>query len=147
SLQVRPMRSGPPCAMVYGLSRALPGVRALIATVTRKITRELDLSVGRSGPHDFTVRFDLARPARPRRPSHPAANVRDDRDTPLLWRRDGRTIRLICISGKAKYFHDERLTGIRLASPTGKSVVWMDETCHRSLATGRSGFAKLSSCP
>jgi hypothetical protein len=28
-------------------------------------------------------------PRTPPRPSHPAANVRDDRETPLWWRRDG----------------------------------------------------------
>ena len=31
--------TGIPCAMVYGLSRALPGVRALIATVVGKSRR------------------------------------------------------------------------------------------------------------
>ena len=34
------------------------------------------------------LRKPLARPALPR-PPHPAPNVRDDRDTPLLWERDG----------------------------------------------------------
>ena len=38
------------------------------------------------------------------RPSHPAANVRDDRETPLRWSGTGRTIRLICASDKANYF-------------------------------------------
>ena len=47
---------------------------------------ELDPSVGRSGPHDFTVRIGRARLAQPTRPSHPAPNVRDDREAPLLIR-------------------------------------------------------------
>jgi hypothetical protein len=33
--------------------------------------------------------------AQPKRPPHPASNVRDDRDTPLLWRRDTRKMLLI----------------------------------------------------
>jgi len=53
--QVQPERPGLPCAMVYGLWRALPGVRALIATVApRETSREkLDPSIGGSGPHAF----------------------------------------------------------------------------------------------
>src|ERR1700759_2269332 len=30
------------------------------------------------------------------RPSHPAAYVRDDREAPLMWQRDARSIVLIC---------------------------------------------------
>jgi hypothetical protein len=65
--------------------------------------RQLDASVGASGPHDFAVRrssavrqravdgsrenppcHHLARPALPR-PPHLEPYVRDDRDTPLMW--------------------------------------------------------------
>jgi hypothetical protein len=49
----------------------------------RKHRHQLDISVGISGPHDFTVREPRARLVRNARPSHPAPNVRDDRDTPL----------------------------------------------------------------
>jgi hypothetical protein len=28
---------------------------------------------------------------KPKRPSHPACNVRDDRDTPLLWKQDAQS--------------------------------------------------------
>ena len=53
-----PKQSGIPCTMVYGLIRDLPGVRALIATVVPQTSlAELDLGVGRSGPHGFTVRI------------------------------------------------------------------------------------------
>jgi len=48
----------------------------------------VDISVGISGPHDFAVRFRRIRLLRRKRPPHPAANVRDDRGTPLLWGRD-----------------------------------------------------------
>jgi len=51
-------------------------------------TRELDLSVGRPGPHAFTVRADDARLASPARPSHPASTFVTTR-TPLSSRRMG----------------------------------------------------------
>ena len=50
--------------------------------------RKLSASVGAPGPHDFAVRDRDARLASLPRPPHPASYVRDDRDTPLLWRRD-----------------------------------------------------------
>ncbi len=54
--------------------------------------RELDASVGAPGPRDFAVRKCAVRlPARPR-PPHPASYVRDDRETPLWWRRDAHRI-------------------------------------------------------
>ena len=69
-----------------GFLRALPsepGFLATIASAMRQHRRQLDASVGASGPHGFAVR----KPKRPRqkrrsRPSHPA-RVRDDRETPL----------------------------------------------------------------
>jgi hypothetical protein len=72
--------------------------------------RELDASVGASGPHGFFVRVlhvssacsenrsrahhppcDPIARNMPPRPSHPAPNVRDDRETPLSMGRDGRS--------------------------------------------------------
>src|SRR3954447_24438639 len=60
-------------------------------------SRKLDASVGASGPHDFAVRVGVARPRSCE--LHAAldilastasrTHVRDDRDTPLLMRRDG----------------------------------------------------------
>src|SRR5690348_1049966 len=64
--------SGIPCAMGYGLLRALPGVPGLLAAIARDIVLELDSSVGKSGPHDFAVRIRAARRAAPTRPLHPA---------------------------------------------------------------------------
>jgi hypothetical protein len=44
--------------MVLRLIRALPGVPGLLATVACEfVTRKLDPSVGRSGPHDFAARL------------------------------------------------------------------------------------------
>jgi hypothetical protein len=73
-----------------GLFRALPGDRALLPSSSAQGSppRKLDASVGASGPHDFAVRISIARLAKPSRPPHPAPNVRDDREAPLLSRRD-----------------------------------------------------------
>ena len=48
----------------------------------RKCFRQLDTSVGVSGPHDFAVRFSAVRQERIRVHRIPP-RVRDDRDTPL----------------------------------------------------------------
>ena len=61
---------GFPCAMVYGLYRALPGERAFLPPSLRENkSAQLDASVAASGPHDFAVRFharsSLARYQRP----------------------------------------------------------------------------------
>ena len=51
--------AGFPCAVVYGLLRALPGEPGFLATfigAMREHRRQLDASVGASGPHDFAVR-------------------------------------------------------------------------------------------
>ena len=50
----------------------------------RRLLRQLDTSVGVSGPHDFAVRYHAIRQRRNQRPPHPAFNVRDDREAPLL---------------------------------------------------------------
>jgi hypothetical protein len=55
----------------------------------RNCFRQLDASVGASGPHDFAVRAHRHSSLDMPRPSRPAPNVRDDRDTPPLWVRDG----------------------------------------------------------
>ena len=60
---VTPVSPGIPCAMVYGLFRALPGDRAFLPPSPAKVAfRELDASVGASGPHGFAVRVRHVRP-------------------------------------------------------------------------------------
>ena len=84
-----PERAGIPCANGFnGFLRARPGDRALLSPSPARMSRQLDISVGISGPHDFAVRLKRIRLLRRKRPPHPAPNVRDDRDTPLLRRRD-----------------------------------------------------------
>ena len=101
--QVTPESPGIPHAMVYGLLRALPGAPGFLATVACATSRRLDTSVGVSGPHAFSVRLKRPRQKRHQRPPHPAANVRDDRETPLKWRRDGGHIRLIWVGPQALF--------------------------------------------
>ncbi len=85
-----PKRSGLPCAMVYGLFWALPGVHDLVVTVARTMQRrhrrELGTSQGVPGPHSFAVRNHAARLAALLRPPHPRLTSRDDRDTPVRKR-------------------------------------------------------------
>jgi hypothetical protein len=56
------------------------------------LSSRVDPSIGGSGQRDFAVRIQRARLPRQMRPSHPAANVRDDREAPLVdgagWRGD-----------------------------------------------------------
>ena len=74
-------------------SHRRPGFLATVACGL--FTRKLDASVGASGPHSFAVRISAARLASPTRPSHPAPNVRDDREAPLVSRRDAANVKLI----------------------------------------------------
>ncbi len=82
-----------------------PGFLAPIAALTS--SAQLSLSVGRPGPHDFTVRVAIARPATSTRPSHPRLTCRDDRDTPSSSRRDAG--RKACDSEKRKQYFCTRI--------------------------------------
>ena len=76
--------AGIPCAMVLTAYFVLSLVsRACCHHRFADRSAKLDASVGASGPHDFAVRLMRHSSKAPKRPSHPAANVRDDRDTPL----------------------------------------------------------------
>src|SRR5258707_15226599 len=115
----------------YDLFRALPGDRACLppssadrfclSPVGPTPLRELDASVGASGPHDFAVRNNISRPravdrsqteARPAIPSRAKRcrvhrippRVRDDGQRPsggVGWRE---FVEMICPTGEAKYF-------------------------------------------
>jgi len=87
-------------------------------------SQELDASVGASGPHDFAVRISAARLASLPRPPHPAPNVRDDRDTPLMWDGMAMDIVVIWVFGKSEYFFVRGWTGNSQNSPSGKSGNW-----------------------
>jgi hypothetical protein len=85
-----PDDSSIPCANGFnGFLRALLGEPGLLSpSLARSSSHRLNPSVGGSGPHDFAVRFQVARLAPQQRPPHPVPNVRDDRETPLYRARD-----------------------------------------------------------
>jgi hypothetical protein len=74
--------------MVLTVSFAISLVsRALLPPSPARVSRQLDISVGISGPRDFAVRAACVRHAHEKRPPHPAPNVRDDREAPLFIER------------------------------------------------------------
>ena len=87
-----------------GFLRALPGESGFLATIAGGSSRQLDASVEASGPHDFAVRANIARLSTLPRPPHPAPNVRDDRETPLVKRRDAGDLRVFRAKREGKYF-------------------------------------------
>jgi hypothetical protein len=80
-----------PAQWCYGLYAFSP-VSGLDSHRRRRIIiRQLDPSVGRSGPRDFAVRVRHVRPTWHPRPSHPRPTVRDDRPKrPSSSRQDAR---------------------------------------------------------
>jgi hypothetical protein len=83
--QVTPESPGIPRAMVLTVSFVLsPATGLFCHRHRRSCHRQLDTSVGVSGPHDFAVRFSAVRQERIRVHRIPP-RVRDDRDTPLVW--------------------------------------------------------------
>ena len=89
-----------------GFLRALPGDRAFLPPSPAKVTfRELDTSVGVSGPHDFSVRLSAVRYRRIRVHRIPSRG-RDDRDSPLFRDGTAANIALICISEKQNIFSE-----------------------------------------
>jgi hypothetical protein len=79
----RRRHSGLPCAVVYGLLRALLGEPAFATVIfAHHLARELSACMGAPGPHDFAVRVaPLVR--RRLRVHRGPPHVRDDRDTSL----------------------------------------------------------------
>ena len=108
-----------PARWFYGLCRALPGDRACLppsqATMD-KHRRQLDASVGASGPPGFAVCNNLTRLLKLRHPPHPAPNVRDDGETPLFRVRDGIALLLFLANQKAKYFFAKDWTDAQIRS-------------------------------
>jgi hypothetical protein len=93
----------------------------LFATVIDGLLRQLDTSVGASGPHDFAVRFSTIRQERIRVHRIPP-RVRDDREPPLCGTGRGELVEMICPTGKAEYFCKGGWTGNSVICPSGKSV-------------------------
>jgi len=87
-------------------------------------SRELGLSVGRPGPHDFAsasapfVRTNESH-ASPKRPSHPAPNVRDDREAPLLIERGTVRTILLIYGRRQDAFCKSECAGLRQIGTSG----------------------------
>src|SRR5258706_2248127 len=83
-----------PAQWFYGLLRALPGDQACLTPSPARLHTDLTPALGRQNDTTWPyasasfVRLAFARLTLPR-PPHPAPNVRDDREAPLLWARDG----------------------------------------------------------
>jgi hypothetical protein len=100
-----------PAQWFYGLY-VISSVRRAFwpPSLSRNVPRELDPSVGGSGPHDFAVRLGIARQSMPQRPSLPASNVRDDREAPLVIGAGCTKITTLFRKTEEKYFRREGLT-------------------------------------
>ncbi len=103
-----------------GLLRALPGDRACLPP-SSAVARQLDTSVGASGPHDFAVRFSAIRQERIRVHRIPP-RVRDDREPPLCGTGRAELVEMICPTGKAEYFCKGGWTGKSLICPSGNPI-------------------------
>jgi hypothetical protein len=102
----------------------------LFATVIDGLLRQLDTSVGVSGPHDFAVRFSAIRQERIRVHRIPPRN-RDDRVSPLCGTGRAELVEMICPTGKAEYFCKQGWTRNPPDSPSGKSVDVYDQVVTR----------------
>jgi hypothetical protein len=117
-----PLRDG--CRGLYVISPGT-GLIAPVSCNAHHEHRELDLSTGRPGPHDFAVRMTSFVRAQAHcdiiRPSHPASHVRDDRDTPLLRGSRTATIHAGDLPDKAsRFFFSEGLDRFFQRSPGGQ---------------------------
>jgi hypothetical protein len=153
------------------LCRALPGDRAVLPPSSADMSclspvgptqlRELDASVGASGPHDFAVREKRLSSARrlslkslSTRPAIPSRakrcrvhrnppRVRDDHDTPLLWGGMARLIKMFLPTMEAKYFCKWGWTPLSTNRPTGKSPHGSESKFHSCPGRGAAYFTLL----
>jgi hypothetical protein len=92
--------------MVLTVSFVLSPVTGLFVTVACSFHRQLDASVGASGPHDFAVRRTARSSAALPASTASRTDVRDDREAPLLIRHRTREEEpLICPSAQAHISH------------------------------------------
>src|SRR5260370_19837461 len=93
--------------MVLTVSFVLSPVTGLFCHRHRRnCLRQLDASVGASGPHDFAVREPASLVCAPPRPPHPVPYVRDDRETPLCLGRDDSLYSCFYQTGKRKILRE-----------------------------------------
>ena len=114
-----------PARWFYGLFRALPGDRAFLPpSPAEAASRELDASVGASGPHDFAVRLTRRSSSVAKASTASRPNVRDDGQRPSARGGTVQSIILILANRELKYFLPRGwtrcLSGTRLICPPGK---------------------------
>jgi hypothetical protein len=90
-----PKHAGLPCAMVLTAAPRSPWCTGLVSHHRPGIISQGLTPASGGQDHTAWPSEEMPSSARQRaeassRPPHPASNVRDDRDTPLLWRRDAR---------------------------------------------------------
>jgi hypothetical protein len=90
----------------------------------RDTSRELDASVGASGPHDFAVRNRRRSSAHAIASIASRTNVRDDRETPLSWDGMAGDKPVIWVEWKAKCFCRGGLDVANRTEFSEKIVVW-----------------------
>jgi hypothetical protein len=96
----------------YTRSPQGPAVLPLSSTRCARHHRQLDLSTGRPGPHDFSVRLGRARRARLPRPPPPRPTHRDDwPNVPLHRGGMCESIRVICPTRQAARLRQTGTTG------------------------------------
>ncbi len=122
--QVPPDRPDIPCTIGFnGLcSRSPRGTGLDSPRRPAKRLAGLDPSVGGSGPRALAVRICTLRRSAPTRPSHPAANVRDDREPPLLQQQDAQTTAGDLPDGASEILQRQGRDGSTRLNPQCKSA-------------------------
>src|SRR6202158_3821698 len=120
---VTPVSPGIPYAMVLTVSFVLSPVTGLVCHRRRRsFLRQLDTSVGASGPHDFAVRLTRHSSKAPSASTASRATFVTIAKRPS-GERDGESYSLICISEKQKSFLqkglDKRKPAGQLICPSG----------------------------
>ncbi|SHH95364.1 hypothetical protein SAMN05443248_7064 [Bradyrhizobium erythrophlei] len=103
SIQVQRRQSDIPCAMVYGLYRALPGDR-LFDTVVGEMTSTNLTPASRRQDHTSSPSAFSALVRSTARVHRIPLRVRDVRETPLCWNGTAVDIQVIWVFGKTEYF-------------------------------------------
>jgi hypothetical protein len=130
-----------------GVLRALPGDRAFLPPSPASfVTLRVSLSVGRPGPHDFSIRDVISRPRKgcALTPSHPASRVVTIAHTSLLPRRDGRKDHIISEKQNQNIFRE--LSG-QQRSRSRRSLAVLHSTDRSRVQYGTHSFvAFLAYC-
>jgi hypothetical protein len=100
----------------------------------------LDASVEASGPHDFAVRCQRPRQKHRPRPPHPVPNVRDDRETPLMW--DGMAGIMEVIWARREIFFRIGLDRWNRIDPVQQISVWRKWSLARREPRGAWGTSQ-----